>query len=313
MADYSALIDAQTWAFIRDTEIWCPPDATDQSIRGKRQRYDAMCRHFFSPYPGKVGARDMDADGVPIRLYHRVDGLIGVTVLYGHGGALMLGGLESHDDICAEICDATGFDVIAVDYRLNPEFSRQDALDDFETALAWLRQDRGGSIVCVGDSSGGFLCAALVHGNRDMGDIAGQVLIYPGLSFDQDGGSMKEHAFAPLLSRADILQYREILRGRDGPGSGSGPAALGDDFSGLPVTVAMSAECDPIADDGRTYVDAINAAGGRAFWFLDRGLVHGHLRARHRVNRARASFGRVVRAISLIGAGRCISGADISA
>ncbi len=303
MADYARLIDAETWAFIRETESWYAPDSAAQSVAEQRRRYDAMCRAFFAGYPEGVSARDLDID-VPVRRYHARSGGGGATVLFAHGGAFLLGGLDSHDDICAEICAGTGFDVLAVDYRLHPEFGLRDAFEDMQAALDWLRRDRGGKVVCVGDSAGGYLAAGIVHANRRAGDVVGQVLIYPGLNGNAQGGSLDEHAHAPLLSRAEIMDYRQLL------GIGTLARARGhrvplreDDFAGLPVTVAMSAQCDPVADDARLYCERITAAAGHAIWFEDKGLVHGHLRARHRVGRARASFERVLRAITLIGAG----------
>ncbi|MGR3291175.1 MAG: alpha/beta hydrolase [Paracoccaceae bacterium] len=158
---------------------------------------------LFASYPDGVSAQDINADGVQVRSYRRVKRQTGVTLPYGHGGSLMLGGLDRHDDVCAAICDATGYDVIVVDYRLMPDFTRQDALDDFQTALDCLRRDRVGSFICVGDSAGGFLSARTVQANHAAGDIFGQVLIYPGLALYNAGCSMDEHTFAPLLIRAD--------------------------------------------------------------------------------------------------------------
>lgn len=309
MPDYDKLIDAETWAFIRETEKWYPPETYEKNIAEQRRIYDAMCRAFFKEHPEGVSVEDRDANGVPVRCYRESGS--GVTVLYAHGGSYMLGGLDSHDDVCAEICAASGFDVVAVDYRLMPENSRADGIDDFQTALDWVRGTRGGKIITAGDSAGGLISSSVVHANREVGDIVGQVLIYPGLGAMEDGGSMDEHAFAPMLTRAEIMSVRDVFS--DQPFGGvKHPVPLSDDdLTGLPVTVAVSAECDPIADHAKRYALAINTAGGRAFWFEDKGLVHGHLRARHTVKRARDSFERVLRAISLIGAGQPFDRADI--
>ena len=310
MPDYDTLIDAETWAFIRETEKWYPPETFNKCIAEQRRIYDAMCRVFFQGYPAGVSAADKDANGAPVRCYQESGSE--VTVLYAHGGSYMLGGLDSHDDVCAEICDATGFDVVAVDYRLMPEHARADGIDDFQTALDWLRASRGGKIITAGDSAGGFISASVVHANRQVGDIIGQVLIYPGLGVIQDGGSMEEHAFAPMLTRAEIMSVSDAFSKDQRPGGVEHMTPLSDDdFSGLPVTVAISAQCDPLADHAERYALAINGAGGQAVWLEDKGLVHGHLRARHTVKRARASFDRVLRAIALIGAGQPISPADI--
>ena len=72
------------------------------------------------------------------------------------------------------------------------------------------------------------------------------------------------------------------------------------DFTGLPPTVIVTAECDPLASDGESYRDAILAAGGHAVWFNEAGLVHGCLRARHVSARGAAFFDRVVDAVSTL-------------
>ena len=74
-----------------------------------------------------------------------------------------------------------------------------------------------------------------------------------------------------------------------------------EDFSDLPPTIAITAECDPLSDDGKLYCDKIIAAGGKAMHIEEPGLVHGYLRARHKVARAGASFARILSAISALG------------
>ena len=73
------------------------------------------------------------------------------------------------------------------------------------------------------------------------------------------------------------------------------------DFSNLPPTVLITAECDPLSSDGAAYGSRVVEAGGRAMWVEEPGLVHGYLRARHSVARARASFTRIVEAIGALG------------
>ena len=303
--DYRKILDPEVWAFIEKTNSFYPLDTYQRSIAEQREIYDRMCAAFAQDYPAGVSATDTDADGVPVRSYSHRSRKPGVTIIYAHGGGLVVGGLHSHDDICAEICAETGYDIVAVDYRLGPEFTRDDALQDMQTVLDWARRGRGGGFLTVGDSAGGFLSVGLVHGNRRATDILGQVLIYPGLGgYDMPGGSMDRHAFAPLLTRAEVTGYNDILAsGKAAASPGFGMPLQDDDFSDLPPTVSISAECDPIADDARIYAEKINAAGGTALWYEDKGLVHAHLRARHMSRRARNSFDRVLRAITLIGRG----------
>jgi acetyl esterase len=295
--DYQTLIDAETWAFIRRTDACYPPDTASRTIAEQRQVYDAMCGVFHQGYPAGITAQDSLIAGVPCRTYAGA----APVVLYLHGGGFVVGGLNSHDDVCAEICAATGLTVVAADYRLSPEHDHPAAFDDaLAVALAL-----AGPIVLVGDSAGGNLAAAVSHHLRGSGvTVLGQVLIYPGLGGDTGRGSYLTHAHAPMLTRDDVLFYAGIRH--------SGAVVRGDptvsplqdsDFGGLPPTLAISAECDPLADDARGYAAAIRAAGGRAEWVLEPGLVHGYLRARHSVARARASFARICTAISTFSKG----------
>ena len=75
------------------------------------------------------------------------------------------------------------------------------------------------------------------------------------------------------------------------------------EFAGLPPTVVISAECDPLSDDGREYCERIATADGRAHWINELGLVHGYLRARHSVPRAAQSFTRIISALHDLGHG----------
>lgn len=290
--DYQRLIDAETWAFIEATNASYPPDTATLTIADQRAIYDRMCRAFHRGYPPGLVVRDETVAGVPCRIYEGKD----PVVIYLHGGGYVVGGLHSHDDICAEICDRTGLKVIAVDYRLSPEHLHPAAFDD---VCAVIRSVKG-PMVLAGDSAGGNLAAAAAHALRGKGPrLLGQVLIYPGLGGDVNTGSYMTHAHAPMLSRDDVLFYKDIRHGGPPPEGDVTVYPLRDtDFTGLPPTLAISAECDPLADDARDYAAKINSAEGRAEWVEEKGLVHGYLRARATVARAAASFDRIIAAIS---------------
>lgn len=301
--DYQKLIDAPTWAFIRESEAAYPPDTASLSIAEQRAIYDRMCRAFHRGYPPGVTARDGAFGGVPCRHYPGA----GASVVYLHGGGFVVGGLHSHDDICAEICASTGHRVISVDYRLVPEHLHPAAFDDALAATRAVASAFGEPLVVVGDSAGGTLAAAVVHAAGRHGGlgIVGQVLIYAGLGGDVDKGSYLTHAEAPMLTRADVLYYKTLRHGGAEPGTDPTAAPLQDsDFDCLPPTVAFSAECDPIADDGEDYCARLIASGGRALWVREPGLVHGYLRARRTVPRAAASFARITQAIAGLARGQ---------
>ncbi|CRL15972.1 hypothetical protein RR11_798 [Ruegeria sp. R11] len=302
--NYERLIDEETWAFIRKTGECYPDDAVDLSIEEQRKVYDAMAAEFRAARPDAVTCEDRTVEGVPIRIY--TAGEPGYTVMFCHGGGFVVGGLESHDDVCAEICAQTGYRVVAVDYRLAPEHKHPAAFEDAWTVCEWLQHSYEGDIVLVGDSAGANLCAAVAHYARGRTSrIVGQVLIYGAFGGDINAGSYLEHAHAPMLTRDDILFYGDIRR-PEGQGTDPDPtmAPLSDtDFSGLPATVLVSADCDPVRDDSRDYRDKILEAGGKTHWINEPGLVHGYLRARHSVGRARDSFERISVAVEALGQG----------
>jgi acetyl esterase len=299
--DYQSIIDAQTWGFIRATDAAYPPDAVSLSIADQRAIYDRMCRAFHRGYPAGVTAQDMAIAGVPCRVFEGA----APSVIYLHGGGFVVGGLQSHDDICAEICGRTGLRVVCVDYRLSPENPHPAALDD---CLAVVRdQSRLGPLVLAGDSAGGNLASALSHALRGSGvGILGQVLIYPGLGGDINKGSYLIHANAPMLTRDDVLFYKDIRHpGIGAPQGDPTVTPLQDrDFSRLPPTLAIAAECDPLADDAFDYVARLTAAGVPARASLAPGLPHGYLRARATVDRAAQSFTEIVQTLSAMAEGR---------
>lgn len=300
--DYGAYLDEEVRAYIARGAAFYPPGATSLSIKDQRATYDAMCADFHAGYPVGVHTVDEPWGGVACRRYEVAASK--VTVVYYHGGGFVVGGLHSHDDVCAEICARTGFRVISVDYGLAPEVTFPGCYTDALWAFKAVAATYPGPVIMVGDSAGGNLAAAVTHAARDR--VAGQVLIYPGLGGDRTRGSYVEHAHAPELTTADLIAYQTLRTGGAAPPEGDARyAPLHDnDFEGLPPTVIVTAECDPLASDGEAYRDALLAAGGRAAWFNEAGLVHGCLRARHMSTRAAAFFDRVVAATHAIGAGR---------
>lgn len=301
--DYDQLIDAETWAYIAKLDAAYPPDAVEMSIEGQRRVYDDMCRIFHQPRPKGVVVEDRTYGGVSCREY--VTGESAVTVVYYHGGGFVVGGLDSHDDICAEISDRTGYRVVSVDYALAPEIVFPGCFQDAWTAFEAVAAESTGPIILCGDSAGGNLAAAVAHFARGRvdGRIAGQVLIYPGLGGDWTQGSYVEHANAPQLTMND-LQFYQTVRTGGAPPPVNDPryAPLHDsDFSGLPPTVLVTAACDPLSSDGGVYRDAVMAAGGQVVWFNEAGMVHACLRARNMSARAAVFFDRVVDGVAALG------------
>lgn len=305
---YNSLLDPEIWAFVDRTNAFYPPETVELPIENQRAIYDVMCRAFHHGYPVGVRAHDsaIDAGGrpLPIRRYRAGGEQAVAVILYYHGGGFVLGGLDSHDDVCAELCAGTGYDVVSVDYRLSPESPHPAAFDDACAAFDWVAAAVGLPIVLCGESAGGTLAAAVALARRGVRAAIGQVLIYPSLGGDMSQGSYVEHADAPMLSVRDLQFYRGVRTGRQRSGRDATLAPLDDmDFSALPPTIVVTAQCDPLSSDGETYRDRIIAAGGRAWWREEPGLVHSFVRARHSALRARDAFAGIVAAVAALGKG----------
>lgn len=290
------ITDPQILDFIARNDASYPPEANGASAVENRRYYDAMCDQFRAPRPEGLVVEDRMIGGVPCRIYGSDQG---VFVLYLHGGGYVVGGLDSHDDVCAEISDATGMTVVSADYRLAPEHRYPAQINDVQSVwLALTAQGRRG--VVTGDSAGGNLAAALCLAMRDRGGPMplGQVLIYPGLGGDQTAPSYTENAMAPLLRTQDLGSYRAMLHDTDESATDPLAAPLrASDLSGLPPAFIVSADVDPLRDDARDYAQRLNAAGVPSQWRNEPQLVHGHLRARRTSDRARRSFSAIIAAI----------------
>ncbi|MDO5631594.1 MAG: alpha/beta hydrolase [Paracoccus sp. (in: a-proteobacteria)] len=285
--------DPQVLAFIAATEAAYPPEANGVSAADNRRFYDAMCAAFRAPRPEGLAVTDRQIGGIPCRVYGDPTPCF---VLYLHGGGLVVGGLDSHDDICAEIADAAHMQVVAVGYRLAPEHRWRDAFDD--VATVWRALDRPG--IVVGDSAGGGLAASLCLSRPPRAPLA-QVLIYPGLGGDGTAPSYQDNAQAPMLRTADLATYQRAAHG-DGPVDPLARPLMAYDLRSLPPALIVTADVDPLRDDGRDYAARLRDAGVVADWRNELQLPHGYLRARRTSDRARRSFQAIIAGIAEFGA-----------
>ncbi len=221
--------------------------------------------------------------------------------MFIHGGGFILGSLDSHDDICAELGVNTGYKLVSVDYRLSPEHLHPTHLDDVEDAFHAIWHN---NTILVGASAGATLAAALCYRLKSsVLRAAGQVLIYPSLGgdcFDLD--SYQVNANSPLLSTRDIMFYREArCAGDELPlNDPEFYPLVADDFSATPPTIAFSADVDPLREDARLYIEKLQAVDVSAEWINELGLVHDYLRARHVSDTAGAAFERICDAIKTL-------------
>ncbi|MEM8812810.1 MAG: alpha/beta hydrolase [Pseudomonadota bacterium] len=307
MTDNPFGLDQQIRDFIDESVRHFPEDAAFLDARGQRLVYNRLCEAFAPPLPASVRFHDDTIAAahdvsIPIRRYHTDGGVSDALVLYMHGGGFVVGGLDSHHAICAEFCAEAGCDVIAIDYRLAPEFRHPAQIEDCLAVYRRFRPDYARMIV-AGDSAGGNLSAALCAATRGSDEAPeGAVLIYPALGGDlKDLPSYRTMAHAPQLTAADVEAYQALWHGGPKPEDDVLAAPLlAFSFVDHPPTAIFSAEIDPLCDDGEAYAVQLRSAGVDVRFYREEGLIHGYLRARMMSDRAAASFSRIAAAISAL-------------
>jgi acetyl esterase len=281
--------------FLDICDRFYPAGAVDAPIAQQRDWYDALCARFDQPLPQGLAFQD-EMLVVPIRRYRPAMISSGTVLLYLHGGGFVVGSLDSHHAICAEIAEFAQAELVSVDYRLAPEHVWPAQTDDCFGVLKQLL-GTGRKVVLIGDSAGGNLAAGLALRARDEGlsGIAGQVLIYPALGGDLVSGSYHEMAYAPGLTTADVAYYRAVLKAPE-----IEPVAhplLARDLSGLPPAYITVAHFDPLRDDGELYARRLREAGVEATFREEPQMVHAWLRARHMSAGARSGFEALCEAV----------------
>ena len=207
------------------------------------------------------------AGGLPARVYSPSSSAPGV-VLYFHGGGWVLGTLDGWDASVRGLAVASGCDVVSVDYRLAPEHVFPAAADDAYDALVWAASPAGLAagrpVVVAGDSAGGNLAAVSALRARDIGGpaIAMQVLVYPVVDCDLDRLSYREYDGDELiLNRRDMSWFWDHYA--PDPAARVNPYASplrAPSLSGLPPAYVVTAEHDPLRDEGFAYADRLREA-----------------------------------------------------
>ena len=296
MPDYSELLDDEVQRFISHSENCAGELPADAPISAWREHYLALCDHFAAPHPPKIQVENKYIDTVPCRFYHPETVGDNAVIIFFHGGGFVLGNLDSHDSICADISHHTQTDLVAVAYRLAPEFKHPAQLEDCLTATQHIcKTFPDKKIILCGDSAGAWL-AAMVS-DKLKTQISGQVLIYPTLSGDVSMSSYHRHANAPGLTTADIVRYGKLLFGEENAAQHPAGPLRKSDFANLPETIIFSAECDPLHDDGPAYAQALQAAGGKAICYSQKGLIHGYLRGRYHAQTISRAFEEIIQAL----------------
>jgi acetyl esterase len=197
-----------------------------------------------------------------------------VPILFVHGGGWIVGGVDSLDYLCTHLCDRLGTVVTAVGYRLAPEDPFPAALEDCEDALDFLLRDAP-CVDVAGDSAGGNLSAALALLVRERGVIRRQVLIYPALDLTMASPSIDPPRQG--LSRRNLELVVAKYRGQVNAEHPLISPLHATDLRGLPPAVIVTADTDPLRDDGFRYAERLREAGVPVRFENYLGMPHGFL------------------------------------
>jgi len=231
---------------------------------------------LFGPGEPVADVRDRRIPGpagdIPIRVYRPdAPGPLGALVFF-HGGGFVIGGLDSHDRECRALCNRAHCVVVAVDYRLAPEHPFPAAADDAFAALRWVAdhaREIGADparLAIGGDSAGGNLTAVTALRSRDAGGppLRLQLMVYPAVDLRRDAGhpSLVENAAGPFLEKATMDWFiAQYLEGDAQRTDLRASPLLAKSHSGLPPALVVTAEFDPLRDEGEAYAEALRRAG----------------------------------------------------
>jgi acetyl esterase len=219
--------------------------------------------NLLAPAGPDMASVEDAAEPVPMRVY-RPSAEVRPIVLWMHGGGWTLGSVEEHDAFCRHLARATECTVASVGYRLSPEHPFPAGLDDCWAALCWAAEQPGGDRLAVaGDSAGGNLAAALALRARDASGppLRFQLLVYPALDHTMSFPSIVENGKGFFLYEEDVRWFRDhLLRGHD-PRDPYASPYWAEDLSGLPPAYVVTAEYDPLRDEGEAYAERLREAG----------------------------------------------------
>ncbi len=255
--------------------------------------------------PEQVGeVRDLLLRGpaglIPVRLYRpqvvqlAANGLAPCVVFY-HGGGWVVGSIDSHDALCRRITNAAGAAVASVDYRLAPEHRFPAAVDDSVAAVTGLREQAAelaidaNRFAVSGDSAGGNLAAVVAIAMRDAGvNLAAQFLLYPITHHSYDTESYRRCGEGYFLSRATIEWFwNHYLPNADAGRDWRASPLLASDLSGVAPAWVMTAEFDPLRDEGIAYAQRLREAGVPVSELECLCMIHGFVRRVDQFEQAR--------------------------
>lgn len=263
-------------------------DIATASVSDVRAAYDQSMQVGAPPAVASVRDVSIPLDGrtIPARLYmpEGVEGPPPLTLFY-HGGGWVIGTLDTHDATCRALVRASGSALLSVAYRLSPEHPYPAPVEDCYDALVWAAVNAeslgvdGTRLAVAGDSAGGNLSAAVSIMSRDRGGPAlrHQCLIYPVTDHDFSTASYRENGGGNYFLDEKTMrwfwgQYLGEVASDEAPNA---VVLATPDLSGLPSATVITAEFDPLRDEGMAYAARLTEAGVAVDTAIAPGMIHG--------------------------------------
>lgn len=266
------MLDKRIQKLLRQFEKEGIPPTHTLPVAEARRLSRAMVKRFAGSKPHVALVKNITADAknarIPMRVYvpSRKRGL--PVVVYYHGGGWVLGDLDTADWLCRSLALAADCVIFSIDYRLAPENKFPTPLEDCYRATKWVAQSGLEEYADVsrlavgGDSAGGNLAAAVCQMARDRGGptIAYQLLLCPVTKHSFDTESYRQYAEGYLLTRKDMQWFWSLYLPEPEDGNNPYASPLLGDLHSLPPALVITAEFDPLRDEGETYAKRMQKA-----------------------------------------------------
>ncbi len=278
-------LDAQSRAVLDELNK-LPGFHTMPPVEGRRF-FDKLFETKGEPEPvGNVENRSIPgpAGNIPVRIYTPKGAGPFPMLVYFHGGGWVLGSLESWDAPCRMLTNLVGCIMVSVDYRLAPEHKFPKPLEDCYAATQWVADNAASingdpaRIAIGGDSAGGNLAAAVALMARDHGKprIAYQLLVYPVTDAAMNTGSLASCADGYLLTREMMAWFwKQYVRDNADRAHPYASPLRAQNLRGLPPALVITAEFDPLHDEGEAYAARMREAGVPVTCTRYDGTIHG--------------------------------------
>ena len=257
------------------------PPLNEMSPFEAREMFRAM--QAVLPKPDVVSVEDASAGDIPVRIYKVSEQDEQPVVVFFHGGGWVIGDLDTHDGTCRQLAVAADCTVVSVDYRLAPEHPFPAPIDDCYEATRWVADNANflgidvNKLAVAGDSAGGNLSACVCMMAKDGGGppIRLQLLIYPVTDARMNTESYEVNKEGYMLTRDGMEWFWQHYTGGNHMDNPLASPMLATDLSGLPTACIITAEYDPLRDEGEAYGEALKAAGVSTEIVRYDGMIHG--------------------------------------